>query len=140
MGFKDYIFKKSAWFTINCVEIEGMCHIVYPKGHFDATSAGHAEKTIIEIVEKADSLIFNLNELQYVSSAGLRVFLVVAKKMKAKNSPLHFCCLNQNVKQVFEISNFHTILEIHDSEKDALDKIKLKTKCKNADNGGDALK
>jgi anti-anti-sigma factor len=126
MSLKDYIFRKPTEFAIHYTEIEGICHIVYPKGHFDAASSGHAEKTIIEIVEKTNSLIFNLNELQYVSSAGLRVFLVVAKKMKVKNCHLHFCCLNQNVRQVFEISNFHTILEIHDSENDALDKMKFK--------------
>ena len=128
MSLKDYIFRKPAEFAIDYTEIEGLCHIVYPKGHFDAAVSGTAEKTIIEIVEKTNSLIFNLNNLEYVSSAGLRVFLVVAKKMKIKNCPLHFCCLNPNVRQVFEISNFHTILEIHDSENEALDKIKLKTK------------
>lgn len=130
MSLKDYIFRKPVEFAIQCTEIEGVCHIVYPKGHFDAATSGDAEKTIVEIVEKSSSLIFNLNDLQYISSAGLRVFLVVAKKMKVKNCPLHFCCLNQTVKQVFEISNFHTILEINDSENEALDKIKLKTqKC-----------
>jgi len=127
MSLKDYIFKKTVTLTIDCTEMEGICHIVYPKGHFDAASSGIAEKTIIEIAEKASGLIFNLNELQYVSSAGLRVFLIVAKKMKGKNSELHFCCLNPNVRQVFEISNFHTFLEIHDSENAALEKIKLKT-------------
>ena len=130
MSLKDYIFRKPVEFAIHYTEIEGLCHIVYLKGHFDAATSGDAEKTIVEIVEKANSLIFNLSELQYVSSAGLRVFLVVAKKMKVKNCPLHFCCLNQTVRQVFEISNFHTILEIHDSENDALDRIKTKTqKC-----------
>jgi len=127
MSLKDYIFRKPVEFTINCVKVDDICHIVYPKGHFDAAASSNAEKTIIEIVEKANSLIFNLNELQYVSSAGLRVFLVVAKKMKVKNGSLHFCCLNQNVRQVFEISNFHKILEIQDSENEALDKIRLKT-------------
>ena len=127
MSLKNYIFRKPAEFAIHYTEIEGLCHIVYPKGHFDAASSGNAEKTIIEIVEKTDNLIFNLNDLQYVSSAGLRVFLVVAKKVKVKNCQLHFCCLNPNVKQVFEISNFHTILEIHDSENDALEKIKTRT-------------
>lgn len=127
MSLKDYIFRKPVEFAIQCTEIEGVCHIVYPKGHFDAATSGDAEKTIVEIVEKTNNLIFNLNDLQYVSSAGLRVFLVVAKKIKVKNCQLHFCCLNPNVRQVFEISNFHTILEIHDSENDALEKIKTRT-------------
>jgi anti-anti-sigma factor len=138
MSLKDYIFRKPVTFTINCIEIEGMCHIVYPKGHFDAAASGNAEKTIVEIVEKTNNLIFNLNELQYVSSAGLRVFLIVAKKMKVKNCSLHFCCLNPSVRQVFEISNFHTFLEIHDSEDAALDKVKLKVQ--DTSNNGGVLK
>lgn len=128
MNLKDYIFKKPVEFTLKCVEIADTCHIVYPQGHFDAATSEHAEKAIIEIVDKTNNLIFNLNELQYVSSAGLRVFLVIAKKMKIKNRSLLFCCLNHHVRQVFEISNFHTILEIHDSENDAVDKIKLNSK------------
>lgn len=128
MGLKDYLFKKPMTLTINYVEIEDTCHIVYPKGHFDAYSATQAEKTIIEITEKTNGLIFNLNEMQYIASAGLRVFLIVAKKMKMKNCSLHFCCLNPDVKHVFELSSFQTILDIHDSEHDALENLKRKKK------------
>ena len=86
MSLKDYIFKKPVEFTINCVEVKDICHIVYPKGHFDAAASSNAEKTIIEIADKASSLIFNLNELQYVSSAGLRVFPPAAVRIAGSNA------------------------------------------------------
>jgi anti-sigma B factor antagonist len=120
MGIKDLFFKKTIFLKVDCIEIDDQCHIINLRGHFDANGTIQAEKTILEITENSNGIIFNLNETRYVGSAGLRIFLFVAKKMKSKQCALHFCCLNTEVKKVFEISSFHTIMNIHESQDEAI--------------------
>jgi anti-anti-sigma factor len=66
-------------------------------------------------------ILVNLEKLDYISSAGLRVLLVVAKKLKANAGELRICSLNAVVKEVFDISGFDMILPVSASESEALE-------------------
>jgi anti-anti-sigma factor len=98
--------------------------ILHISGHFDGVSSGTAEQTILETIEKADKIVFKLDELIYISSAGLRIILVAAKKGRNKKARIVFCSLGENVRKIFEISNFHTILDIVENLDCALKKLK----------------
>jgi len=63
----------------------------------------------------------NLEKLDYISSAGLRVLLATAKKLKAIGGELRVCSLNEIVTEVFDISGFDLILTVLPSESEALD-------------------
>jgi anti-anti-sigma factor len=63
-------------------------------------------------------MVFDLSRLEYVSSAGLRIFLVVAKKLKGLNGELSLAGLQGNIKEVLEISGFPSILPCYDSMDD----------------------
>jgi anti-anti-sigma factor len=63
----------------------------------------------------------NLEKLDYISSAGLRVLLLVAKKLQANAGELRICSLNAIVKEVFDISGFDMILPVSASESEALE-------------------
>ena len=58
---------------------------------------------------------FDLEFLEYLSSAGLRVILGAAKEMKRRDGKFVLCALNAYVKEVFEVSGFGAIIPIAES-------------------------
>lgn len=97
---------------ITCLRIEG---------NLDASNSSIAEKTIRDAIAEGDAnLIINLSELQYISSAGLRVILVVAKDIKVKNGKIVICSMTESVRKVFDISGFTSIFDIQDNIEAAL--------------------
>jgi len=87
----------------------------------NANTAGKAEERLNQLIMGGNAkLVVNLDKLNYISSAGLRVFLVSNKLIKKNNGSLRLCNLNDTVKEVFEISGFHMIFEIFESEDAAL--------------------
>jgi len=97
-------------------EENGVIRIIV-KGRLDAESAPKAERIIKGVLEKGKTrLLFDLCELEYLSSAGLRVILHAAKKAFGKGGKIVLCCLNEIVKEIFESSQF----PIADSVEDGL--------------------
>ena len=95
-------------------------HIVAIAGSLDSTTAPDAQKQLDAVVAGAKKVALDFSSLDYISSAGLRVLLGVAKKLKGSGGTLGMFGLNQSVKEVFEISGFSTILAVYPSEADAL--------------------
>ena len=60
---------------------------------------------------KFDSLIIDFTELQYISSAGLRVLIATEKKLKPKNIP-SVIKVNDTIKEILVMSGFDKILNI----------------------------
>ncbi|MEI7437055.1 MAG: STAS domain-containing protein [bacterium] len=82
-------------------------------GRLDATSAVTAEQQIAGVIDGgASRLLIDLSGLEFISSAGLRVLLVVAKKMARQNGKIALCGLQKAVMDVFEISGFLSIFRI----------------------------
>ena len=65
-------------------------------------------------------ILVNLKELEYVSSAGLRVLLTAAKLVQASGGQIKFCQPNDLVKQVLEISGFNSLLSMYGGEGEAI--------------------
>ena len=85
-------------------------------GRLDASTSIEAQKDLESVLEaESTRLLIDLSELEYISSAGLRVLLVVAKKMQQKGGKIVLSTLTPNVKEVFEISGFSSIFKIFDS-------------------------
>lgn len=59
----------------------------------------------------------DMEGLEYVSSAGLRVLLAAGKKMKAAGGTMLITGANENVREVFKITGFDTILNIQGTGK-----------------------
>ena len=93
-------------------------------GDLNSVTAGEAEIKLTQLIMGGNKkMVVNLDQLNYISSAGLRVFLMANKLIKKKDGVLRICCLNNTVKEVFEISGFHMIFSIFDSESEALEGI-----------------
>lgn len=81
------------------------------EGRLDTTTAPQLEQAINESTEGITALVFDLEKLQYVSSAGLRVLLAAQKRMNKQGSmTLKNVC--SDIMEVFEITGFTEILTI----------------------------
>jgi anti-anti-sigma factor len=81
------------------------------------------EEVTKSITGGADKLLLDMAAIQYISSAGLRVVLHAAKQMQAKGGKLVLCSLNDQIKEVFEISGFSGILDIAPSHDEAVKRL-----------------
>jgi len=103
---------------------EGGATVVSVKGRIDAVTAPEFEKGLLALIANGDTkLILNFGELEYISSAGLRSILTMAKQLKAKDGKMFFADLQRPVKDVFKISGFGSLFKILDTEEEALRQI-----------------
>ncbi len=92
------------------------------EGKLDTQTSPEAQGELTRLIgEGARKILVDFDKLEYVSSAGLRVLLTAAKQLKAENGELRICCLNELVKEVFDISGFITILSVFPSVSEALE-------------------
>ncbi len=88
------------------------------EGDLDTNSSPLAEEAFSEaIAGGCSSMLVNLRDVGFVSSAGLRVLLAAAKQLGGQ---LRVCGLNETVNEVFEISGFITIFSVFPTEEEAL--------------------
>lgn len=80
-------------------------------GRLDTTTAPELEAVLDEVLPKAKELIFNLENLEYISSAGLRVILKAQKVMNTQGS-MKLTGVNDSIMEVFDITGFLDILTI----------------------------
>ena len=100
---------------------QGEASIVAIVGKLDSATAPQAQQTLEELISGgARTLAIDFSKLDYISSAGLRVLLGIAKKLKATGGALRSFGLNETVREVFDISGFSTILAVFPSEAEAL--------------------
>jgi anti-anti-sigma factor len=90
-------------------------------GRLDAPSAKVLEDKVLAVIDGGESrFVIDLSQLDYVSSAGLRVFLLASKRLNPSGGKVALCALQEPVKQVFDIVGFYSILSISDSTDAAL--------------------
>ena len=90
-------------------------------GRLDSKTSPDFEKKIFDAIEEgANSMIVDFEELDYISSAGLRVVLKATKNLKRSDGRFVLCSMKDYVKEVFEISGFDSFLPIVSSMEEAL--------------------
>jgi len=72
-------------------------------GSLDSNTAPELEKTLAGIDDAALLVVLDMQDLEYISSAGLRVIFAARKRQSAKGGELVFTNMGPGVKQVFEI-------------------------------------
>ncbi|MCR5814011.1 MAG: STAS domain-containing protein [Desulfovibrio sp.] len=90
------------------------CVVLALSGRMDATTTGDFdEKAQAALQEGHRRILVDLAELEYMSSAGLRSLLSLAKAMKNGGGHLCFCSLQPMVAEVFRISGFDRMLAVY---------------------------
>ena len=94
--------------------------IVSPRGRIDTTTSGAVEDTIRHVVDAgAHNLIVDLSGVEYISSAGLRVFLVLAKRMRDLRGKLVLSGMTEPVRQVFQLAGFMALFLVEPTQDSA---------------------
>ncbi len=90
-------------------------------GRIDGTNAFEFEEAVRTAIEESDQVvILDFEDLSYISSAGLRAVLLIAKALGSQNAKFAICSLSDQILEVFKISGFDTIIQIYGSKGEAL--------------------
>ena len=101
---------------------EGPIQIVAIQGSLDTDTSREAESYLSATLnDGAKKLLIDFSTLEYISSAGLRVLLAIAKGLGAQGGELRLCSLNETVKDVFDISGFNMIFKVFQTRSEAME-------------------
>ena len=81
------------------------------EGRLDTMTAPQLEEEIRDSIEGTELLVFDLEKLEYMSSAGLRVLLSAQKQM-AESGAMKVTHVNEIIMEIFEVTGFVDILTI----------------------------
>jgi len=87
--------------------------ILEPVGRLDSLTCREFETRLLAALDTHTRVVIDCAALDYISSAGLRVLLVGAKRSRASGGRLVLAALKDNLREVFDISGFSAIFEIH---------------------------
>jgi anti-anti-sigma factor len=82
------------------------------EGRIDTVTSSELEKVINDELGNFNSLILDFTNLEYISSAGLRILVATQKKLKADSIPLVIKNVNDPVNEIFRMSGLSKILPI----------------------------
>jgi anti-anti-sigma factor len=90
-------------------------------GRVDSSGSKELEAQLLVLIDanQAD-VVLDCSGIAYISSAGLRIFLMAAKKTKSLNGRIRLSGLQEPVQDVFEISGFTKLFEIFPTLDEAL--------------------
>jgi len=90
-------------------------------GRVDGTNATVLDEAVKDKIDSGHpALLFDFDDLEYISSAGLRVLLLAARRMQANKGKTLFCSLSEQIAEVFKVSGFDHILPVFRTRDEAL--------------------
>lgn len=93
----------------------GKVLVVSPTGRLDSGTAKDFDTLLAgRIAEGETSLLLDFTNLDYISSAGLRVVLLAGKRTGAGGGKTELCGLGSSIREVFEISGFLSIFKVYE--------------------------
>ena len=102
-------------------EREGDVLVLVPVGRLDTTTSRDFEKRLLELVNAGNiHYVIDFARLEYVSSAGLRVLVMLGKRLPGLSGSLVLATLSPQVREVFDIAGFTRVFQIVADRKQAL--------------------
>lgn len=102
-------------------ECRGNAVILRPVGRLDSLTSPHLESTVLEQLEAGCTrMVFDLGDMEYISSAGLRVILLAGKRLHGGKGRIVLAGLRENVRSIFEMSGFLSLFPVTTSVDEAL--------------------
>ena len=98
----------------------GSTLVAKAENRVDGANAKAFQDDLESAIEESDRVvILNLEDLSYISSAGLRVILLTAKALGRQQAKFAVCSLSDQVQEIFQVSGFDKIIPVHSSLPDA---------------------
>jgi anti-sigma B factor antagonist len=90
-------------------------------GKLDATTAKTFEDRILGVINSGTQrLVVDLSQLDYISSSGLRVLILAAKRLQTVDGKIALCSMKDHVRQVFDLAGFSSMLSIYATRDEAI--------------------
>ena len=84
------------------------------KGRLDSNTSNDFEERLIGSIQNGENkIVLDFGNLEYISSAGLRVLLKAARELKGGDGKLMLCSLKDYIREVFDLSGFVSFLPIY---------------------------
>lgn len=104
---------------------DGNVIVLAVEGRVDATTSDALQGKVNDVVAQGEKLlVIDGAKLSYISSSGLRVFLLAWKRMSAVAGRMAVCSLNDRVEHVFEITKLTSVFDILATREEAVAKLK----------------
>lgn len=111
-----------AEFNVNLRDA-GPVSVIDVKGYLDAHTAPELENVFNKLIEeKQFRVVVNFNDLKYISSAGLGVFMAYIETMRENNGDIKFSNMKENVYNIFDLLGFPILYEFFKDETEAINK------------------
>ncbi|MCY4611488.1 MAG: STAS domain-containing protein [Gammaproteobacteria bacterium] len=98
-------------------ELEGAL-VISVAGRIDGVNAQEFQENLDQKSESSSdspAIVLDLENLSYISSAGLRSILLIAKTLKSKQIKFAMCSLPDPIMEIIQITGFDKIIDIHES-------------------------
>ncbi len=114
--------------TASRIEVKGehksgvlLLHI---SGRLDSLSSELAEKELFSFLEqRPPNVLLDFTEVNYLSSAGMRMLLAIFKQVKSTSGKLAVCSVEDGVLDVLKMSGFDEVLEVFGTQDEALKRL-----------------
>ena len=97
---------------------------VHVSGRLDQDTCEAFRGQLIGFVEQAahdgGAIVLDLSSLEYVSSAGLRCFMLASRQAKAQHGRIFVAALQPMVAEIFEISHFNLVFQVFPTLREAM--------------------
>jgi anti-sigma B factor antagonist len=80
------------------------------EGRLDSSTAPEVEEIALQVADRFDTVILNMAQLEYISSAGLRILKLLYMALRKKEGELQLKNVNKLVMEVFEMTGFAGLL------------------------------
>lgn len=94
--------------------------LVIVEGRLDTMTAGSFETQVMPLASVTTRMVIDMSGLEYISSTGLRVFLLAQKAIGQKGGSLVLCNLRPAIREIFDIAGFSKIFSIVEDRESAL--------------------
>lgn len=101
----------------------GNIKIISLIGDLDGSSASKVRENLISHINRDSKFVFDMSQCEYISSVGLRVLLIVSKKLKSKGSKGVLAGLVEEVENVMEITGFDHMLSSYETIDEAINSL-----------------
>ena len=93
---------------------QGNVTVLVMKGRLDSNTSPDFETEILGIIRSGSThMVLDLAGVDYVSSAGLRVFLKVTKEIEGAGGKFALCAVKEYIREIFDMSGFALFIPIH---------------------------
>lgn len=114
------------------IKDKGNVSIIYLNGYLDAHTAPQLENNFSELIDNSKyNIVVNFEDLHYISSAGLGVFMAYIEKIRENEGDIKLSSMSDKVFNIFDLLGFPLLYEIFKSEDEAISKFNETGKIEN---------